>query len=641
MGALGESIAIRSTQILTEWFDGHLHLLFDTEPTLRNVSAAERIGNVLGAGQTDVFRESLALFHLRAAERLSGMSTAAILSFVHLSRSRTLSEDIADDTVDRINAAATRSLIDSKELFSSISIDGLPTLDPSLLDIVRHSLYYDIVSRTRSHFYWSLSPLGADSRDRQITIRRIIFHYPNPDQLREVVSTYHSHNESVANPAKTSLEFSLNMASINVNSARRSYDWAVSSHNIQRTQFTLNNANQAYRNYQNAVNNYNNLVRQYNATPSTISRPVFLSYTFYEGTIRFGWEIEVEVRDRNRSRSYRGASVLEDFVRIGTRTTDRNPQYRRDNPLRIRVDSSASVDHLMKATSGIVANLREFVGDSVDLTYTTGLEDDEISLVTELLHPWSINPGSARTIPDWVRRTLGRIDLPDLAPQAPQTVIRTPPGGRSTVPQSVEELSERVRRTTVLLRSSTGQQTASTSSGALIGPQGLILTSAHGLTGRVTTAEIFINGTNHSFPVQTVFINHRYDVALLRAVGLDNHEWLPVRIQGTTEPGEAIVAVGNPSLPDGSFVRSAVSNGRVAAPLDTHWDVPRLVADVTIASGSSGGPLVSQRDGSIVGVVVAIASPEFGNIETGRSASGMFVLAAPATYLSDWLGLAE
>lgn len=428
------------------------------------------------------------------------------------------------------------------------------------------------------------------------------------------------------------------MARINVNSAQRSYEWAVSSHNIQRTQYSLNSVNQAYRSYQNAVNNYNNLVRQYNATPSTISRRAYTAYTFYEGTIRFGWEIEVEVKDNGGTQLYRGYSVAEDFVRLGTRASDENPDFRRDIPLRFRVDSSASLDHLLRATTEVTNNLRTFVGNSVELVYTSGLEDDELLLVSDLLHPWSVAPGATQERPDWLRQTLMRINLPDLAPQAPHITIHPDPTSQRSAAWNVEDLSERVRRATVLLRSSTGHA-SSTSSGALIGPEGLILTSAHGLTGRTTTAEFMMGGVDHTFPVQIVFINHRYDVALVRAIGMNNREWLPVRLQDATSPGEAIVAVGNPSLPDGSFVRSAVSNGRVASPLDTHWDTPRMVADVTIASGSSGGPLVSQRDGSIVGVVVAIASPEFGNLETGRSASGMFVLAAPSSFLSEWLGL--
>jgi ABC-type proline/glycine betaine transport system ATPase subunit len=97
------------------------------------------------------------------------------------------------------------------------------------------------------------------------------------------------------------------------------------------------------------------------------------------------------------------------------------------------------------------------------------------------------------------------------------------------------------------------------------------------------------------------------------------------------------VALGNPALPDGTTVQNAVSEGIVSNPKTDYASSFRLVADIAIASGSSGGPIISKETGEIVGVVVAVAAPRLSR--DGVSSSGYFCLAAPADMLHEWLGL--
>jgi hypothetical protein len=61
-----------------------------------------------------------------------------------------------------------------------------------------------------------------------------------------------------------------------------------------------------------------------------------------------------------------------------------------------------------------------------------------------------------------------------------------------------------------------------------------------------------------------------------------------------------------------------------------------LVADITIASGSSGGPLVSRRTGKIVGVVTVVTP----SVSKDFATSGYWAVAAPSSELVKWLGVA-
>jgi S1-C subfamily serine protease len=83
-----------------------------------------------------------------------------------------------------------------------------------------------------------------------------------------------------------------------------------------------------------------------------------------------------------------------------------------------------------------------------------------------------------------------------------------------------------------------------------------------------------------------------------------------------------------------------VSRGIVSSPSVERGKDRYLTADISIASGSSGGPLFSLKDGCLVGVVQAVATaPGFPRNENQVAATGFLCLAAGAQSLREWLGL--
>ena len=114
--------------------------------------------------------------------------------------------------------------------------------------------------------------------------------------------------------------------------------------------------------------------------------------------------------------------------------------------------------------------------------------------------------------------------------------------------------------------------------------------------------------------------------------------WIPIALEDGTKSGESVIAIGNPSLGDGEIAVNSLSEGIIAKPYSTtgRYSLDRVVANITIASGSSGGPLISLKTGKIVGIITAVVAP---TVSKDFASSGYRALAAPSNMLNKWLGL--
>jgi S1-C subfamily serine protease len=203
-------------------------------------------------------------------------------------------------------------------------------------------------------------------------------------------------------------------------------------------------------------------------------------------------------------------------------------------------------------------------------------------------------------------------------------------------PASEEELVKVALESSCEVRtsSSTGSTTAR-GSGALVSLDGLVLTCAHVLVGPRVTVRFVEGSLKGEYEAEVVRVNDRTDVALLRAKGVRAKSCLAI---GTVEVerGAVVLAIGNPSVGEGAVAQAAMTRGAIVTPLGEDWGQPRVVADVAVASGSSGGPLIDVKQRCIVGVIAAISAPQFSE---GQSSTGSFCLVAPATHLAEWLGI--
>jgi S1-C subfamily serine protease len=148
---------------------------------------------------------------------------------------------------------------------------------------------------------------------------------------------------------------------------------------------------------------------------------------------------------------------------------------------------------------------------------------------------------------------------------------------------------------------------------------------------------VFNSGPNKGeFETEIVFVDDRSDVAVLRAKSLRSERWFNVRLAGFPSPGDPIMAIGYPGRPsEGDATQDFVTKGIISASNSSKgW----LVADLTVASGNSGGPVISASTGEIVGVVSQVISA---SIKKNYAASGFWCKAFPAARLTEALGLKD
>lgn len=137
-------------------------------------------------------------------------------------------------------------------------------------------------------------------------------------------------------------------------------------------------------------------------------------------------------------------------------------------------------------------------------------------------------------------------------------------------------------------------------SGFVLAGSGLILTTGHGIAGRRSLA-VTLTG-QPPIAAQVLHVDHELDVAVLIAPGMSGVEGLRLSA-GRTEPGKAVVALGNPF-----GLGITATAGIVSAVPGTLGRQERLAGllqtDAAINPGNSGGPLID-ASGQVVGMVTA------------------------------------
>jgi serine protease Do len=163
-------------------------------------------------------------------------------------------------------------------------------------------------------------------------------------------------------------------------------------------------------------------------------------------------------------------------------------------------------------------------------------------------------------------------------------------GAGRAASSSLGALGEMVKQAVVEVR------TAENSSGAGIvwGGAGLVVTNAHCVP---RGADVQVEAAGRWRSARVIAYHPQHDLALLSASSVSG-PFLSLRDAESLRVGELVFAHGHPL-----GVRDAIAMGVVnAIARDSRTNTPRwIVADVRLAPGNSGGPLVD-ADGQLVGV---------------------------------------
>ncbi|HBP20858.1 MAG TPA: hypothetical protein DEA08_24100 [Planctomycetes bacterium] len=174
--------------------------------------------------------------------------------------------------------------------------------------------------------------------------------------------------------------------------------------------------------------------------------------------------------------------------------------------------------------------------------------------------------------------------------------------------RSLRDLAEQAIPKTVLIKAIAGPGRQGAGSGAIISPDGYILTCTHvveiGKTLEVTTSD------GKTYQAKLLGHNKRQDYALIKIEA----QGLPVFTMGdsdTVKEGDWVAALGHPGGPYRD-VQPAFAAGRVRG-LDMKLPVGlmqkyynhAIMTDVPIFAGDSGGPLINAK-GELIGINGAI-----------------------------------
>jgi serine protease Do len=157
-----------------------------------------------------------------------------------------------------------------------------------------------------------------------------------------------------------------------------------------------------------------------------------------------------------------------------------------------------------------------------------------------------------------------------------------------------------------------GQAIEARGSGFIIDPTGLVVTNNHVIHGAQSVEVTMSDGTR--LDAKILGSDPRTDIAVLKVDAGHPLPYIQLGDSTDVEPGEWVVAMGNPFGLGGSVTAGIVSAlGRDIG--DGPYD-QFIQVDAPINKGNSGGPLFTQ-DGKVVGMNTAILSPSGGSVGIG------------------------
>lgn len=150
--------------------------------------------------------------------------------------------------------------------------------------------------------------------------------------------------------------------------------------------------------------------------------------------------------------------------------------------------------------------------------------------------------------------------------------------------------------------------------GFFINNQGDIATNAHVVNGQKTVT-VTIGGRDHKGIV--VGADTIDDLAIVHVTPPAGIEPLPIGTAKNLQPGDLVIAIGNPFQLTDSVSAGIVSGLNRSMPTQSGRVMSGLVqTDAALNPGNSGGPLLNSQ-GQVVGINTAIESPVQGSVGIG------------------------
>lgn len=210
---------------------------------------------------------------------------------------------------------------------------------------------------------------------------------------------------------------------------------------------------------------------------------------------------------------------------------------------------------------------------------------------------------------------------PVVQPQAPSMTDPGTAGGMpltgtaaSTVTQIYNQSKDSIFTITAVSSNSKTGPSEDIGTGFLINTNGDIATNNHVVNGQKTVSVTLANKTVQGTVVGTDVMD---DLAIVHINPLPGTQPLVLGTAKTLQPGQLVVAIGNPFQLTSSVTSGIVSGLNRSMPAANGRMMTGLVqTDAPLNPGNSGGPLFNAK-GEVVGINTAIESPVQGSVGIG------------------------
>lgn len=182
--------------------------------------------------------------------------------------------------------------------------------------------------------------------------------------------------------------------------------------------------------------------------------------------------------------------------------------------------------------------------------------------------------------------------LPTKAPQATSA-----PATSAPAPASVPDVVAKVGPAVVTVINSNRRGQVGSGSGAIISPDGYIITNNHVVDGAASLDVIFSDGTQRA--AKLIGADSLMDLALLKVDG-SVPTFIPIGDSDALRQGETVIAIGSPL---GEYKNSVTVGVVSALNRNLSGGMPEglIQTDAAINNGNSGGPLINMN-GEIIGI---------------------------------------
>ncbi|KAF0145376.1 MAG: serine protease [Nitrospirae bacterium] len=189
-------------------------------------------------------------------------------------------------------------------------------------------------------------------------------------------------------------------------------------------------------------------------------------------------------------------------------------------------------------------------------------------------------------------------------------------------PKSWPDIIQQSRASVVVVKTQ-----ASSGSGFIISPEGIIITNRHVIQDSAEVEVIFnSNESKKASVIKSGTIP--LDIAILKVAG-NNLKYLPLADSNDCSEGEEVVAIGAPLFLSETITKGIISNCNRQLK-DELQDIKYIQTDAAISPGNSGGPLINKK-GEVMGMLTwkivrkgfdglnfAITSNVINNFKNGR-----------------------